>query len=584
VERKLVAILAADVVGYSRLMGEDEAGTLDALRSQQKTLIEPTVIRHKGRIVKLMGDGVLIEFGSVVKAVGCAVDLQQRLAAANAGTPEARQMKLRVGINLSDVIVENGDLYGEGVNVAARLEQLAEPGGICVSASAYDQVRHKLDLQYVDLGEQRLKNIAQPVQVYRIELPQALAGRAPGSAGRRKSAAAPVNKSHKPSIVVLPFANLNGDKEQDFVCDGLTQDVTTDLSRFSNLFVIAAHSAFTYKGRPITAQEIGRELGVRYMLEGAVQRSKRKIRINIQLVDTADDHHLWAHRFDAAAQDLIQAQDQIVQKLIAMLAVRIDAAERERVLRRGTTVSTAYECYLRGAHCYSHESAERLEICRGLFEEATRLDPEYARAWGYLAYTTMRAVIHGWLAPEAGETALARARKAVEFDPFDYANHWDLAFVLWNLHHFGQALTEYRRAISLNPNDADLLAEMAETLAYWGEPQEAVRQLRKAMQINPFHPDWYRWNLGWALFSARQYEDSLAELAQMSELPSNVHLIMAADHVRLRQHVEAAAAVTAFLQREPGYTLARLKMRTAFRRPEDEQHWLDAVREAGLPG
>jgi adenylate cyclase len=578
-ERKLIAILAADVVGYSRLMSEDEAATLDSLRTQQRVLIEPTVTLHSGRIVKLMGDGMLVEFGSVVNAVGCAVELQERLAASNADTPEARQLKLRVGINLSDVIVENGDIFGDGVNVAARLEQLAEPGGICVSASAYDQVKHKLALRYVDLGQQRLKNITQPIQVYRIELPR----HSGESAKLSAIASGHASRSYRPSIVVLPFGNLSRDREQEFFCDGLTQDLTTDLSRFSNLFVIAAHSAFTYKGKDIKVQDIGRELDVRYLLEGAVQRTKRKIRINIQLVDTTDDHQLWAHRIEVPALELFRAQDEIIQTIVAMLVVRIDAAERERALRKGTTVVTAYECYLRGIHCYSHESAERLAACRAYFEEAVKLDPEFGRAWGYLAYTTMRGVVHGWIETGARDTALEYARRAVQLDQMDYYTHWDLAFVLWNLHSFNQGLNEYRRAVSLNPNDADLLAEMAETLAYWGEPAEGVRQLRRAMQINPFFPDWYRWNLGWALFSTHAYEESLVELGQISDLPNNVRLIMAADYICLGRAAEAATAVAGYLQHEPGYTLEKLRRRTAFKRPEDEQHWLDAVRQAGLP-
>jgi adenylate cyclase len=578
-ERKLVAILAADVVGYSRLMSEDETGTLDCLRTQQRVLIEPTVTHHSGRIVKLMGDGMLVEFGSVVNAVGCAVELQERLAASNADTPESRQLKLRVGINLSDVIVENGDIFGDGVNVASRLEQLAEPGGICVSASAYDQVKHKLALRYVDLGQQHLKNISQPIQVYRIELPR----QSGESTKPSVIAAGHAGRSYRPSIVVLPFGNLSRDTDQEFFCDGLTRDLTTDLSRFSNLFVIAAHSAFTYKGKDIKVQDIGRELDVRYLLEGAVQRTKRKIRINIQLVDTTDDHQLWAHRIEVPVLELFRAQDEIIQNIVAMLVVRIDAAERERALRKGTAVVTAYECYLRGIHCYSHESAERLAACRAFFEEAVKLDPEFGRAWGYLAYTTMRGVIHGWIETEARDTALEYARRAVQLDQMDYYTHWDLAFVLWNLHSFNQGLNEYRRAVSLNPNDADLLAEMAETLAYWGEPAEGVRQLRRAMQINPFFPDWYRWNLGWALFSTHAYEESLAELGQISDLPNNVRLIMAADYICLGKSAEAEAAVAAYLQHEPDYTLEKLRWRTAFKRPEDEQHWLDAVRQAGLP-
>lgn len=576
-ERRLVAILAADIEGYSRLMGEDELGTLGAVRNQRKTLIEPTVSRHKGHIFKVMGDGILAEFGSVIDAVGCAVELQREAATADSPGPQSQQMKLRVGINLSDVIVEDGDLYGDGVNIAARLEQLAEPGGICISAGAFDQVARKLDLAYEDIGDQQLKNIAHPIHVYRID-PRRGGGRPTGV-----MAATPIIRSQKPSIAVLPLQNLNRSEEQEFLCDGLTQDITSDLSRFSNLFVIAAHSAFTFKGKSVKAQEVGRQLGVQYLLEGSVYRAERHMRINVQLIDTSDDRHIWAHRMDISSEELAQAQDHIVQKIIAMLAVRLDAAERERVLAKGSAVATAYECYLRGASCYSHESLEQLAVCRNLFEEATRLDPTFARAWGYLAYTTMRAVAQGWFAASAGDAALTFAKRAVQLDSFDYYNHWDLAFVLWNLRKMDQALSEYQRAVSLNPNDADLLAEFAETLAYRGEPLEAIRELERAKEINPFFPDWYRWNLGWALYSAHRYESSLLEIQQMSELPNHVRLIVAANYVRLGRQAMAAQFVTQFLQHEPDYTLAKLKGRTVFGKTEDEEHWLDAVRKAGLP-
>ena len=290
-ERKLVAIVAADVVGYSRLMSQDEAGTLAALRSQQQSLIQPQVSGHGGRIVKLMGDGVLAEFASVVHAVECAVELQQAIEASNLPLAADRRMRLRIGVTFGDVMVEDGDIYGDGVNIATRLEQLAEPGGICISGDAYDQVRHKLRLSYREIGEQRVSNISDGVRVFRIRLAP------PGDAGdpaedTERMAPAGQAEPYEPGIVVLPFDNLSADEEQDFFCDGLTSDITTDLSKFSSLFVIATNTAFTYKGRPTRVEEVARDLHVRYVLEGSVQRLRERIRINAQLIDAVEGHHL----------------------------------------------------------------------------------------------------------------------------------------------------------------------------------------------------------------------------------------------------------------------------------------------------
>lgn len=578
-QRKLVAILAADIVGFSQMMADDDVGTLTALKTQQKSLLEPMVTQHGGRIFKEMGDGTLAEFGSVVEAVKCAVALQTALTGENGGS--APNLTLRIGINLGDVIVENGDLFGDGVNIATRLEQTAKPGGICISASAYDQVKDKLDISYRDIGEQRLKGLILPIRAYTIEPPYA------GKAGKRTNGtrrreAADTAQQSRPTIAILPFENLSEDRGQDFFCDGLTRDLTADLSRYANLFVIAPHSAFAYRGKDFAAQEIGRQLGVRYLLEGSVERTREIIRIGIHLIDANDDHQLWAHRLQVRGEDLATASEELTQHIVTMLAVRIDAAERNRVLKKSTTNLSAYECYLMGVHCYSHDTAESLSNCRSFFEKASQLDPDFARAWGYLAYLTMRAVIHGWADPAAEKVAVDFAKKAMKLDPYDYSNHWDMAFVLWNIRSFDLAMEEYRRALALNPNDADLVAEYGDTLTYWGTPQDAIIELKRAMKINPLYPDWYRWNLAFALFSVQAYEESLQELARISEPHNNVHLIIAANHIRLGNGDNARAPINEFLKLEPDYTIGKLRRRTAFRIPKDEEHWLGAVREAGL--
>lgn len=574
VVRRLAAILVADAAGYSRLMGQDELATHRQFRADLAELLGPQIARHHGRLIKTTGDGLLAEFGSVVDAVECAAAIQAGMAARGGETAEDRRLAYRIGVHLGDVIVEDGDIYGDDVNVAVRLEQLAEPGGVSVSANVYGNVCRKLKLPFEDFGEHRVKNIAQPIRVYRLK-PEP---RAPVPGPRRDAAPA----AERPAIVVLPFENLSRDPEQDYFCDGLTQDITTDLSKFSDLLVIAANSAFTYKGRKVKIQEVSRDLGVRYVLEGSVQKTEARLRTNAQLIDGESGHHLWAERYDRALADLFQMQDDIIRRIVAALAVKVTALERRRAMRK-TVDLTAYELYLKGAHLYSHETEERLGVCAHLFEQATRLDPEFARAWGYLAYVTARAVMQGWRPQADLGDAERYAARAVQLDAQDYANHWDLAFVHQCAGRFDRALAEYEIAYGLNPNDADLMAEMAEALVYCGDAERGIEQIRQAMRLNPYCPDWYRWNLGWACYNARRYREAIDELEPLLDPPNHARLIMAAAHQRLGETDAARRRIEQFLEREPDYRLERLRRRTAFRRPEDERHWLEAVAAAGLP-
>jgi adenylate cyclase len=503
-ERKLVAILAADVVGYSRLMNEDEAGTLATLRSRQKTLIDPRVAEHGGRVVKLMGDGVLAEFASIVHAVECAVELQRGIAASNAKLPADRRMRLRIGVNLGDVMVEDGDIYGDGVNIATRLEQLAEPGGICISAGAYEQVKHRLRLDWRDMGELKVKNIADPMRVFQVD-PMAGEDRpddAEEDDGDRADQA-------RPSIVVLPFDNLGNDEEQDVLCDGLTSDITTDLSKFSSIFVIASNTAFTYKKRPTRVEEVARALNVRYVLEGSVQQMGERIRINAQLIDAVGGHHLWAQRYDRETSDLFALQDEMLRRIVTALAVRLTAVEHERASRKHPASVNAYEAYLRGMHLYTTRSAEELATSRAWFERAVALDPHYARAWGALAYALVQEWLNGWRDDSALELAEGYAHKSVALDPNDYMPHSFLAFCCLNARYFDIAITEYERAYELNPNDADLLADMSEALVYVGRHGEALERIERAVALNPHTPDWYRWDVAWARSFLKDYEKAL---------------------------------------------------------------------------
>ena len=576
-ERRLAAILVADVVGYSRMTARDEAGTLAELWSRQKNLIQPKVAEYHGRVVKLMGDGVLMEFPSVVSAVQCAVDLQKETAAANAGLLADRRIELRIGVNLGDVVVENGDIYGEGVNVAARLEGLAEPGGICLSASVYDQVKKRLDLSFKDLGWQTVKNITEPLQVFGVEMSAA------GVAGHRPEQRAPLELPSKPSIAVLPFENLSRDPKQDYFCDAITNDLITDLSRFLSLFVIASHSTFAYKGKATNVRQVGRELGVAYVLEGSVQKSGSRVRINAQLIDAATEGHLWAERYDRQLTELLDVQDEIVQTIVASLAARVDVFERERAVRRSTDNLVAYDCYLRGRDIWFRWTKDANRRAREMFHEAIKLDPGFARAYGYVSFTHVADWREGWDAsPASLKLALEFAQKAVALDRFDYDNHWSLAIALVYTRQFDRGMEAYDRAVELNSNDANLLAEMADALCFVGRAEQAIGLIKRAMRLNPIYPDWYLWHLGWAYYLVGEYDKAYAALTSVSDPPNNLRRDLAATCVRLGRLEEARSVAAELLVRDPQYSLDRERM-LPFEDSAPLERYLDDLRQAGLP-
>src|SRR6266446_3406614 len=368
-ERRLAAIFAADVAGYSRLVGADEEGTLARLSSHRRELIEPKIAEHQGRLVKIMGDGVLAEFASPVKAVRCAIDVQHGMAARNADIPEGQRIEFRIGINLGDILVEDGDIYGDGVNVAARLENIAEPGTVYISRTVRDFVDGTAEILLEDLGERELKNIAKPVQVFRIAAPERAA-----TAPQPAAPAVP----HKPSIAVLPFTNMSGDAEQEYFSDGMTADLITDLSKISALFVIARNSSFAYKGRAVKVQEIGRDLGVRFVLEGSIRKSGNRVRITSQLIDAESGGHVWAERFDRDLTDIFATQDEVVEKIVRALAVTLTQGEEKRLGRRGTENVAAYETWLRARELLSRSTREAVAQAKAMYHRAIKLDPTYA--------------------------------------------------------------------------------------------------------------------------------------------------------------------------------------------------------------
>ena len=450
-QRRLAAILAADVVGYSRLMERDEVGTLATLKDRRAEILQPLVAKHHGRIVKLMGDGVLVEFASAVNAVDCAVELQEAMDAANAGEAEDRRIVLRVGINLGDVMVEGSDLYGDGVNIAARLEGLSEPGGLCISGSVFEHVNGKLPHSFVSLGPQTLKNIERPIQIYR------LAGKdGPGPA----ASAVELPLPDKPSIVVLPFVNMSADAEQSYFVDGLTEDLITDLSKVPELFVIARNSSFAYKGRSIDVRQIARELGVKYVLEGSARRAADRVRINAQLIDARAGGHIWADRFDRDLADIFAAQDEVIGKIVEALVGKLTAASLKERYRPANL--EAYDLCLRGRAAWAHSPEAGVEAIP-LFERAIALDPNYAEAYRWLAISQNTAWVYMNRPMDPfRQLSMASAKKAVELDPDDSGSHWVLAFVLLYERRWDESAKEFEISLRLNPNDADAWSNLAD--------------------------------------------------------------------------------------------------------------------------
>lgn len=577
--RRLVAILAADAVDYSRLMHRDEDAGM-AILMQRRQLLESEIVRHHGRVFSGAGDSVLAEFTSAIDSVRCALASQRVLNVANAEDPAERRLAFRIGINLGDVFAaDDGNLYGDCVNLASRLESVARPGGICLSEEAYRQVRNNGDFQFDDMGPVALKNLGE-VRVYRVADGDGPIAPVP------EETIQPHGNGIRPrpgiGLVVLPFDNLSGDPGQEYFCDGLVNDITTDLSRFPDLLVISANSAFAYKDRPRKVQEIAAEFDVRYLLEGSVQRLAQRVRVNAQLIDGTTGHHVWAERFECDQGDLFQLQDEIIQRIMGALPGRMRHIEGQRALHKDPVEIGAYEAYLRGNHMYSVETEEALDGCRAQFELAAQLDPGLARAWGYLAYLAVQRWIAGWADESALAEAEALARHAVSLDPNDYANHWDLAVVYLNTRRFDLAREEYVKAVNLNPNDADLLAEMAETLVFAGESELAQRQLQEAMRRNPFHPDWYRWVLSWAHFNCDRFDEALAELERMNRPPTHVELLRAATLAKLGKAGAARAALDRFLGDRPGWSVTKERARITLQRRQDEERWLGALTLAGL--
>jgi TolB-like protein/Tfp pilus assembly protein PilF len=566
-QRRLTTILASDVVGYSRMMEADEAGTLAALKAWQKDLLEPLVAQHQGRIFKITGDGVLVEFGSAVNAVQCAVDLQHGMAAANDEQPEDRHIVLRIGINLGDVMVDGSDLYGDGVNIAARLEGLAEPGGILVSATVNDHVGTKVKTGFEDLGTQTLKNIAQPVRMYRVTGIPAVA------------AVAPKLASNKASIAVLAFTNMSGDSEQEYFVDGLTEDLITDLSKVEGLFVISRHSSFAYKGKSVDIRSVAKDLGVRFVVEGSVRRAAARVRINVQLIDATDGTHVWADRFDRDLADVFVLQDEVVGRIVNALSSVLPSARP--IARPRATNLEAYDLFVRG-RVLVNQSAESNRAARPLLEKSIELDPSFADAHAWLAMNHLGGWVYWGEADAHRSLALAAAERAVSLDPGNAGAHAILGEVLIYLGKPDAGAAELTKALEISPNHADAWVILGEVKTYEGSAVEAIDHTRRAFSLNPHPPGWYYWYLGFIEYAAGQYEDAVKTLGREG-IPSGSQRILAASLAQLGRLEEATSEATRFLAAHPGFSIKQWANTQPFQRPTDRQHFIDGYLKAGLP-
>jgi len=579
-QRRLAAIMAADVAGYSRLMEHDEAGTLAALKSRRREILQPAVSKHHGRIVKLMGDGVLVEFGSAVNAVACAVELQEKMAASNTTVPEDRWIVLRIGINLGDVMVEGSDLYGDGVNIAARLETLADPGSVVVSRTVFNHVRGKVKLGFDDLGDQQLKNISEPVRIYRL--------RPDGEAAMARPALA---LPDKPSIAVLPFDNLSGDPDQEYFADGMVEEMITALSRMRWLFVIARNSSFAYKGRAVDVKRIGRELGVRYVLEGSVRKAGNKVRIAGQLIDAATGAHLWADKFDGRLDDIFDLQDQVTASVVGAIAPRLEQAEIERAKHKPTENLDAYDHYLRGLGVVNRMSREANDEALRRFNKAIELDPDFTLAYARAAHAYLYRKINGWMVDRAQEVvdAARLARRAVQLGRDDavaltYGGHV-LAYVVGDLDD-GVAFVE--RALDLNSNLATAWAFSGWMKMCLGDPDTAIKQVLTAMRLSPFDSGLFLWQSITALahLCADRYDDATTwtDKALRDQPDHGFALrVAAASHALAGRTTEAHNAITHLLQVDPHLRLSNLGDVMSPLQPADRAKYMEGLRKAGLP-
>jgi len=573
VERRLAAILAADVAGYSRLMGVDEEGTLAALKAYRRELIDPKIAEHRGRTVKTTGDGALVEFASAVDAVRCAMQIQHAMAERNAPVPEDRRIEFRIGINVGDIIIDEGDIFGDGVNIAARVETLASPGAIFLSDNAYQQIKGKLTLDVGDLGEQQLKNIAQPVRVYSVRL---------DGTSVRPVLALP----DKPSIAVLPFQNMSGDPEQEYFADGIVEDVTTALSKIRWLFVIARNSSFVYRGQAVDVKKVARDLGVRYVLEGSVRRAGNRLRITAQLIDAITGHHVWAERYDRDSADIFALQDEIGQHVVGAIEPRLFAAEGVRSQRRAAADLDAWDMVARAMSLYWRLTRADIEVAIAMLREAVTRYPDYGPAHSMLAFGLVIAD-HLWRTTfEAPKLAFDSARRAAELDDSDAWAHLALGYVAFAQRQTDEAVAQFRRAIDLNPNFAAAHGYLGYPLAFDGQSDEAIESLSLAIRLSPHDRQNPIFMAGIAVahYVAKRYDKAIEsgrKAVQQGPSVAGIYRILIASLAQAGQIDEARIMLARLRELQPEVSLAWAERMVPYT-PRHMPHFLEGLRKAGL--
>ena len=625
-ERRLAAILAADVQGYSHLTELNEEASTATLR-MYRAVVEESISAHKGHVFSSAGDGVVAEFPSIVEAIRCAVEIQNEIAERNVSVPEDGRMQFRIGVNLGDVIAEENNLYGTGVNVAVRLEQLAEAGGICISQTVYDQVRKIVEIPFDDIGEHRLKNISEPVRVYRIlpaPLPRLrrffsrtnirrrrlgvaagalllLLAAATGSFYLRQPAALwdallgggselPENLS----IAVLPFDDMSPTHDQKYLADGITEELITGLAKFTDFVVMARASTLTYKDKPTDVRQVGKDLNVHYVVDGSIQRSDQSVRVTTQLIDASTGRQIWTGRYDRQVDNIFAIRDEITRSIAGALGGsggKLARAEFARLSAMNPNSFTAYDYLMRGLYEYYKYTRESNAAARDFFERAIKIDPNYARAYGDLSWTYSSDYDYEWTDDDEQtlKLALEYADTAVRLDPNDHEAHWALGWAyLYNRQH-EKALAHYLRARELNPNDAELLAEMGNLLIYIGQPKQAIDQVKEAIRLNPNHEDWYLYYVGLAYEEAGMPEEAIKVFEQAidTENPDEEQLwylpTIAAAYAEVGRMDDARKVVKTILARQPDFSISKKVSRYPYKTKELADRYANALRRAGLP-